>query len=145
MIELAEHVREIVVLWARAGCRPHFRNSTVAAGVVGAIMPASQPIRLQVGDEAPTSSVPYPKLLFLNPNLTTETERLTVIWGAKEAVFKVVNREGISFKNHIFVAPFDLNTLETTATLALDSKPRQFAVQYQLLADYALVYTFETT
>ena len=85
------------------------------------------------------------ELLFLNPNLTTETERLTVIWGAKEAVFKVVNQEGISFKNHIFVAPFDLNTLETTATLALDSKPRQFAVQYQLLADYALVYTFETT
>ena len=85
------------------------------------------------------------ELLFLNPNLTTETERLTVIWGAKEAVFKVVNQEGISFKNHIFVAPFDLNTPETTATLALDSKPRQFAVQYQLLADYALVYTFETT
>ena len=85
------------------------------------------------------------ELLFLNPNLTTETERLTVIWGAKEAVFKVVNQEGISFKNHIFVAPFDLNTPETTATLALDSKPIQFAVQYQLLADYALVYTFETT
>jgi phosphopantetheinyl transferase (holo-ACP synthase) len=85
------------------------------------------------------------ELLFLSPDLTSEIERLTVIWGAKEAVFKVVNREGISFKNHIFVAPFDLNTLETTATLALDSKPRQFAVQYQLLANYALVYTFETT
>ena len=85
------------------------------------------------------------ELLFLNPNLTTETERLTVIWGAKEAVFKVVNQEGISFKNHIFVAPFDLNTPETNATLAIDSLPRQFAVQYQLLADYALVYTFETT
>jgi phosphopantetheinyl transferase len=85
------------------------------------------------------------ELLFLSPDLTSEIERLTLIWGAKEAVFKVVNREGISFKNHIFVAPFDLNTLETTATLALDSKPRQFAVQYQLLANYALVYTFETT
>jgi hypothetical protein len=49
------------------------------------------------------------------------------------------------FKDHIFVAPFDLISAETTATLALDSLPRQFAVQYQLLADYALVYTFETT
>ena len=85
------------------------------------------------------------ELQFLAPDLTTETERLTVIWGAKEAVFKVVNREGISFKDHIFVAPFDLISAETTATLALDSLPRQFAVQYQLLADYALVYTFETT
>ena len=81
VIELAEHVREIVVLWARAGCRPHFRHSTVAAGVVGAIMPASQrsrrPIRLQVGDEAPTSSVPYPKLLFLNPNYSRHSRRTT--------------------------------------------------------------------
>ena len=85
------------------------------------------------------------ELLFLSPDLTSEIERLTVIWGAKEAVFKVVNQEGISFKDHIFVAPFDLISAETTATLALDSLPRQFAVQYQLLANYALVYTFETT
>jgi len=85
------------------------------------------------------------ELPFLSPDLTSEIERLTVIWGAKEAVFKIVNQEGISFKNHIFVAPFDLNSANTTATLALGLLPRNFAVQYQLLANYALVYTFETT
>lgn len=85
------------------------------------------------------------ELPFLSPDLTSEIERLTVIWGAKEAVFKIVNQEGISFKDHIFVAPFDLNSANTTARLALGLLPRNFAVQYQLLADYALVYTFETT
>jgi phosphopantetheinyl transferase len=85
------------------------------------------------------------ELPFLSPDLTSEIERLTVIWGAKEAVFKIVNQEGISFKDHIFVAPFDLNSANTTATLALGLLSRNFAVQYQLLADYALVYTFETT
>lgn len=85
------------------------------------------------------------ELPFLSPDLTSEIERLTVIWGAKEAVFKIVNQEGISFKDHIFVAPFDLNSANTTATLALGLLPRNFAVQYQLLTDYALVYTFETT
>lgn len=83
------------------------------------------------------------ELPFLVPDLTTETERLTVIWGAKEAVFKIVNREGISFKDHVFVAPFDLNSAETTATLAFDSQQWQFKIQYQFIANYALVYAFE--
>jgi phosphopantetheinyl transferase len=83
------------------------------------------------------------ELPFLVPDLTTETERLTVIWGAKEAVFKIVNREGISFKDHVFVAPFDLNSAETSATLAFDSQFRQFKIQYQFIANYALVYAFE--
>jgi phosphopantetheinyl transferase len=83
------------------------------------------------------------ELQFLAPDLTTETERLTVIWGAKEAVFKIVNREGISFKDHVFVAPFDLNSAATSATLAFDSQRRHFKIQYQFIANYALVYAFE--
>lgn len=83
------------------------------------------------------------ELPFLASDLTTETERLTVIWGAKEAVFKIVNREGISFKDHVFVAPFDLNSTATSATLAFDSQLRQFKIQYQFIANYALVYAFE--
>lgn len=83
------------------------------------------------------------ELSFLAPDLTTETERLTVIWGAKEAVFKIVNREGISFKDHVFVAPFELNSASTSAILAFDSQRRQFNIQYQLLANYALVCAFE--
>ena len=83
------------------------------------------------------------ELQFLAPELTIEAERLTVIWGAKEAVFKIVNREGISFKDHVFVAPFDLNSAATSATLAFESQFRQFKIQYQFIANYALVYAFE--
>lgn len=83
------------------------------------------------------------ELQFLAPDLTIDAERLTVIWGAKEAVFKIVNREGISFKDHVFVAPFDLNSAATSATLAFDSQFRQFKIQYQFIANYALVYAFE--
>ena len=85
------------------------------------------------------------ELQFLNPNLTNELERLTIIWGAKEAVFKIVNLEGISFKHHIFVSPFELSATQTTALLSFDSQQRQFEIQYQLMLNYALVYTFETT
>jgi 4'-phosphopantetheinyl transferase len=85
------------------------------------------------------------ELQYLAPDLTTETQRLTVIWGAKEAVFKIVNREGISFNHHIFVAPFELSSTKTSALLSFDSLHRPFSIQYQLIANYALVYAFETT
>ena len=81
--------------------------------------------------------------LFLAPDLTAETKRLTVIWGAKEAVFKIVNHEGISFKDHVFVSPFDLNSSATTAVLEFDSQHRQFTIHYQFIANYVLVYAFE--
>ena len=32
--------------------------------------------------------------------------KLTAIWGIKEAIFKIRNEEGISFKDHIAVQPF---------------------------------------
>ena len=35
-------------------------------------------------------------------------KKLTVIWGAKEAIFKIRNEKGISFKDHILVKPFSL-------------------------------------
>jgi phosphopantetheinyl transferase len=85
------------------------------------------------------------ELQYLAPDLTTETQRLTVIWGAKEAVFKIVNREGISFNHHIFVGPFELSSTKTSALLSFDSLHRPFSIQYQLIANYALVYAFETT
>jgi phosphopantetheinyl transferase len=85
------------------------------------------------------------ELQYLAPDLTSETQRLTVIWGAKEAVFKIVNREGISFNHHIFVAPFELSSTKTSALLSFDSLHRPFSIQYQLIANYALVYAFETT
>jgi phosphopantetheinyl transferase len=85
------------------------------------------------------------ELQYLAPDLTTETQRLTLIWGAKEAVFKIVNREGISFNHHIFVAPFELSSTKTSALLSFDSLHRPFFIQYQLIANYALVYAFETT
>jgi 4'-phosphopantetheinyl transferase len=85
------------------------------------------------------------ELQYLAPDLTTETQRLTLIWGAKEAVFKIVNRERISFNHHIFVAPFELSSTKTSALLSFDSLHRPFSIQYQFIANYALVYAFETT
>lgn len=82
-------------------------------------------------------------------------QKLTVIWGAKEAIFKIKNVEGISFKNHIQVHEFEMNYKYTTATLELENKKQQFSIFFEEIETspaitdlqtkqcFMLVYAFE--
>lgn len=69
--------------------------------------------------------------------------KLTVKWGAKEAIFKIRNEKGISFKDHIQVAPFELVELETTAILDFDSNQYLFQIYFEEFGAFTLVYAFE--
>ena len=70
-------------------------------------------------------------------------KKLTVKWGAKEAIFKIRNEKGISFKNHIQVNPFEICDKKTTATLEMGNIKQQFSVHFEELENFTLVYAFE--
>ncbi len=59
-------------------------------------------------------------------------KKLTVKWGAKEAIFKIRNEPGISFKDHIWV-----NSLE------MDNAKHQFSIYFEEFERFTLVYAFE--
>ena len=69
--------------------------------------------------------------------------KLTVKWGAKEAIFKICNEKGISFKNHIRVSPFELDQKETTAILDFEKKQQWFTICFDEFDSFTLVYAFE--
>lgn len=69
--------------------------------------------------------------------------KLTVIWGVKEAVFKVRNEVGISFKDHIFVRPFEIKDEKTTALLDFNAVKREFLVYFTEIEKYTLVWLWE--
>ncbi|MEM8520539.1 4'-phosphopantetheinyl transferase superfamily protein [Flavobacterium sp. PL12] len=79
---------------------------------------------------------------FLNDN-KEYIRKLTVIWGAKEAIFKIRNEKGISFKNHIRVNAFDLETQETTSELHFDSLVKSFKIYFEEIEGFTLVYAFQ--
>lgn len=96
------------------------------------------------------------ELNFLDINNTAEyIKKLTMIWGAKESIFKIVNKEGISFKNHIQIQKFEIGDKMTTATLKLDNFHQQFFIYFEeidsiseslsleLTQNFSLVYAFE--
>ncbi|MDQ8012411.1 MAG: 4'-phosphopantetheinyl transferase superfamily protein [Flavobacterium nitrogenifigens] len=87
---------------------------------------------------------------YLDPSSIEEyIKKLTVIWGAKEAIFKIRNEKGISFKDHINVDNFSLDKTQTQASLHFNDLVKDFDVHYQEVKSdnfegtFTLVYAFE--
>ncbi|WP_264565656.1 4'-phosphopantetheinyl transferase family protein [Flavobacterium sp. N3904] len=90
---------------------------------------------------------------YLNANHKEEyIRKLTVIWGAKEAIFKIRNEKGISFKDHIKVGVFEINDKYTKTELHFDDIIKDFNVCFEefesndnngLKQNFTLVYAFE--
>jgi phosphopantetheinyl transferase len=68
--------------------------------------------------------------------------KLTVVWGVKETIFKVRNEPGISFKDHIFSEPFELEDKKTTAKLIFNGLNCTFNVHFREIENYTLVWAW---
>lgn len=84
------------------------------------------------------------EMAFLDPeNVLDYIRRLTVIWGVKEAIFKIRNEKGISFKDHIFVRSFEMQDNTATADLHFGGLHVVFDIYFQEIEDFTLVYAFQ--
>ncbi len=80
---------------------------------------------------------------FLDMDSDEYIRKLTVIWGAKEAIFKIRNEKGISFKDHINVQSFELNIKQNKAKLHFNNLIIDFNIHFEEIEDFTLVYAFE--
>ena len=78
-------------------------------------------------------------------NLSHEDQikKTTIIWGIKEAVFKIKNQKGISFQNNIFENQFDLKDKNTKAKFCFENVIENYEVYFQEIENYVLVYAFK--
>ena len=77
-------------------------------------------------------------------NHTEYIKKLTIKWGVKEAIFKIRNEKGISFKDHINVQPFELNEQQAVANLHFNGLHHQYTIYFsELDTNFTLVYTME--
>ncbi len=84
------------------------------------------------------------ELGFLNTSdKNSYIRQLTVIWGAKEAIFKIRNEPGISFNDHIQVDAFDLTTKKTKAVLNFGTIRMNYEIFFEEIENYTLVFAFE--
>ncbi|HMI08372.1 MAG TPA: 4'-phosphopantetheinyl transferase superfamily protein [Flavobacterium sp.] len=76
-------------------------------------------------------------------NVDDYIRKLTVIWGAKEAIFKIQNEIGISFKDHIKLLPFEIADKTATAILEFNGMEKHFTVNIVEIENFTLVYVTE--
>ncbi|PJJ09636.1 4'-phosphopantetheinyl transferase superfamily protein [Flavobacterium sp. 1] len=117
----------------------NFASIIISEETVGIDMELQREKILRIADKFVDCEFDYLELESLDEYI----KKLTVIWGAKEAIFKIRNEKGISFKDHIQVAPFSLTENQTQACLLFDNLEKMFEVNYLEIENFTLVYAFE--
>lgn len=74
-------------------------------------------------------------------NLTQEEQlkKATIVWGVKEAIFKIKNETGISFPRHINELPFTLNDKEGTAFLTYNNHKECYCFKFYEIENFIFV------
>lgn len=68
-----------------------------------------------------------------------QTRKATVVWGIKEAIFKLKNEVGISFPEHIFEDEFCLTDKKSKARLYFNNTVEHYDICFEPVENYMLV------
>ena len=67
-------------------------------------------------------------------------KQLTVIWGAKESLFKIHPDGGLLFKHHLPIEKFKLSDKKTKGWIKKDNFYEVFNIYFEFIDDFTLVY-----
>ena len=66
--------------------------------------------------------------------------KLTIVWCAKESLYKSFNRVGLTFLNHINVEDFSLYYNQTTANVTFEDKEEEYDVWFLEFEEFTCAY-----
>ena len=69
--------------------------------------------------------------------------KLTIVWGAKESLYKIYATKGISFLKHIYIADFERGSRETTGKIVYQGVESQYSIRILELEGYTCVYALQ--
>ena len=67
-------------------------------------------------------------------------ETLTVIWGAKESMYKLYGKKGLGFKANCYVESFELDMQHTIARIVYENDNLKFDVYFQSMENFMMAY-----
>jgi len=72
-------------------------------------------------------------------------QQLTVIWGAKESLYKIYPHGGLTFKNDIDINSFQISDKKTTGYIKLDGWDKNYDIRFEQIDAFTLVYALDTS
>lgn len=76
-------------------------------------------------------------------NTAAIIRKLTIVWGAKESLYKIYGHPGISFLHHIFVKDFSFKELKTTAEILYNGNLSEYAIDFLEFEGFTSVYALK--
>lgn len=70
-------------------------------------------------------------------------QQLTVIWGAKESLYKIYPHGGLTFKNDIDIDSFQMANKKTTGIIKVKDWNKKYDIGFEQLENFTLVYALE--
>lgn len=70
-------------------------------------------------------------------------EQLTVIWGAKESLYKIYPYGGLTFKNDIDINSFQIVNKKTTGYIKVKDWDKNYDIHFEQLDGFTLVYALD--
>jgi len=71
-------------------------------------------------------------------------EQLTVIWGAKESLYKIYPYGGLTFKNDIDINSFQILDKKTTGYIKVKNWDKTYDIHFEQLDGFTLVYALDS-
>ncbi|QTY26602.1 4'-phosphopantetheinyl transferase superfamily protein [Flavobacterium sp. CS20] len=70
-------------------------------------------------------------------------KKLTIVWGAKEALYKLFGKQGLLFLHDIYVVDFDFKTSTTDAEVTYHGLKKHYHLNFFEIEDFICVYAIE--
>lgn len=80
---------------------------------------------------------------YLKDDKEDYVKELTVIWCAKESLFKLFETQGLSFKQHIFVIPFTIEEGSTVSWIDYKSQKKRYNIHFTEFDGFTCAYALE--
>ena len=68
--------------------------------------------------------------------------KLTIVWGAKESLYKIYGKKKILFLHHIYVADFNFADKKTTGEIRFDGETATYSVEFLEFEGFTCVFTY---
>ena len=68
--------------------------------------------------------------------------KLTVVWGAKESLYKIYGKKKLLFRDHIYIEDFKFAEEQTTGEIRYDEKTSNYIVQFLEFDGFTCVYAY---
>ena len=69
--------------------------------------------------------------------------KLTIVWGGKESIYKLLAEPGLGFLQHINITDFDLDDSRTTGKVFFNGKTSLFEMEFLEFEGFTCVYAWE--